>query len=91
MQRTIAAIAPLALTLLFAWAAMGPMNFGAGEKDIFVAVPLLVWSVTYLLGSVVLGWRGAGLRRTLLWSAGVATGVLAGCWLALAAYVLLSR
>lgn len=91
MRRTIAAIAPLALSLLFAWAAMGPVSFGGGEKDIFLAVPLLVWSVTYLLGSVVLGWRGTGLRRTITRSAGVATAVLAGCWLALAAYVLLSR
>lgn len=70
---------------------MGPVSFGGGEKDIFLAVPLLVWSVTYLLGSVVLGWRGTGLRRTITRSAGVATAVLAGCWLALAAYVLLSR
>lgn len=48
--RLICAGLPLALVpLWFYLLAEGYMNFGGGDKDILLTVPLLAWSALYLL------------------------------------------
>lgn len=78
------AVAPLLLSLLFGWLVMdGHLNFGGGDKEIFLAVPLLLWSLAYLCCYVTLWWRRAPLGRTLALSASIATGFLVIAWLVL--------
>ena len=75
------AIVPLLLTLLLAWLTMeGRLNFGGGEKDLFIAVPLLLWSLVYLCCYLTLWWRRSSTARLVAVSSGVATGVVAVAW-----------
>jgi len=79
------AIGPLLATVAFAWLLTeGPVSFGGGEKDIFLAVPLLVWSVVFACSYAALS-RHRPLRavRPVALGAGVATAVVALLWLAL--------
>lgn len=78
------AVAPLLFSLLFGWLVMdGYLNFGGGDKEIFLAVPLLLWSLAYLCCYVTLWWRRATPGRTLALSVSIATGFLVIAWLAL--------
>lgn len=84
LLRLALAVAPLGLSVLFAWAtAEGHLNFGGGEKDILLAGPLLLWSLVYLITCLVLWARRARLKRTTLISAVVATALIAIAWIAL--------
>ena len=70
-------VAPLLFTVLFAWLVMdGHLNLSSGEKDIFLAVPLLIWSLVYLCCYLVLWWRGSAVGRSVRVSSGVATGLV---------------
>lgn len=78
------AVTPLLFTVLFAWLVMeSHLNFGGGEKDIFLAVPLLLWSLVFMVGYFVLWWRGASFARSVAVAAGVATGGIVFAWLVL--------
>jgi hypothetical protein len=67
MGRFLVAITPLLLTLLFAWLAMeGYLNLGAGCKDIILAVPLLIWSLAFLVCYIILWLRGFTLGRSVI-------------------------
>lgn len=71
------AITLLLLTVLLAWLTMEDhLSLGAGEKDIFLAVPLLLWSLVHLCCYLVLWrWRRSfSTGRLLAVSASVATG-----------------
>lgn len=82
--RLLAGVAPLLLTALFAWLVMDSyLNFAGGEKDIFLAVPLLIWSLVYLCCYLVLGWRGSAIGRSVRVSAGWATALVVVVWLLL--------
>ena len=78
------AVVPLLLTVLLAWLLMeGHLSFGGGEKDIFLAVPLLLWSLVYLCCYLVLWWRRSAIARSVVVSSGLATAVVAVAWLVL--------
>lgn len=89
--RLLAALAPLLLSVLFAYLLTGPLSFGGGEKDILLAVPVLAWSVVYLVCFLVLWLRRRPIRWSLAVSASVATGLLLASWLALLVFVLATR
>ena len=92
LLKSLLAVLPLLLTLLVAWLVMdGYLNFGGGEKDMFIAVPLLLWSLIYLFCCLILWWRRASMARMLALSSGVATGLVATAWLVLAGFTLLSH
>lgn len=81
LLKLLLAIIPLLLTVLLAWLTMeGHLNFGGGEKDIFLAVPLLLWSLVYLCCYLVLWWRRSSTGRSIAMSSGLATGVVAVAW-----------
>ena len=87
LPRLPIAILPLALSFLFGYLLTGPLSLGGGEKDILLAIPLVAWSVLFLVCFLVLSLR----RRPLLWSFGVAACVSAGLLLvAWLAFVLLA-
>ena len=79
------AIAPLLLACVSAWLLMeGVMSLGGGEKDIFLAIPLLFWSLVFLCSYPVLSRRQpvAAIRPIGL-SAGIATVAVVVVWLVL--------
>ena len=69
--RLLIAVAPLALSLLFAYLLTGPLSFDGGEKDILLAIPLRAWSALYLLCFLFFWIR----RRPLLWSFAISASV----------------
>ena len=84
IRRLALALFPLGLTLLFGWLLMeGSLSFGGGDKDIFLVLPPLVWSVLYVASSGLFWWRGATIRRAAKVSALAATTILAVAWLIL--------
>jgi hypothetical protein len=76
------AITPLLVTLLFAWFVMAGDYFG-NDKDIILVVPILAWSLIFLLTYIIFWWRKFTLGRTFVISAIVATGsaILISVWL----------
>ncbi len=77
-SRTALALAPLALTPALGWLiSAGYLNFGGGCKDIVMIFPWMAWSVLYLVIFIAFTIKKAPLGRTLAWSAGGATGVMA--------------
>jgi len=84
VMRLFVAVAPLLLTSVFAWLVMeSHLNFGGGEKDIFLALPLLLWSLLFLLCSLVLWRRRSALGRSVAVSSGLAAALVAIAWLVL--------
>jgi hypothetical protein len=78
LLRLCSACVPLALCFLLAWLVMsGPFSFGGGEKDIFLVLPLALWSLVFAVASLVMWARGASLPRSAKVSALIAMGVLA--------------
>lgn len=84
LARLLVAIVPLLLTFVFVWLISGPLSLGGGEKDLFLAVPLLLWSVLFLSAILVLGWRKVSLGRSAAVAAGIATALLVVTWVAFA-------
>lgn len=77
-------VLPLLLSVVLVWLTMeGQLNFGGGEKDVFLAIPLLLWSLTYLCCYLVLWWRGSPTRRSVMVSSGLATGLVLVAWVVL--------
>lgn len=75
MPRLFIAALPLLLTASFAWLLSGGLSLGGGEKDIFLALPLLLWSLLFLCSYLALWWRKATNGRAIGVSAAVATGL----------------
>lgn len=68
---------PLALTpLLLYLIGGGYLNFGGGCKDVILILPWLLWSLAFLVVSLIFWWRRVALGRTQAYAAGGATGVL---------------
>jgi hypothetical protein len=84
IKRIALALAPLALCALASVLLLrGALDFGGGEKDVLLLVPLLVWSTAYSLCYCVLWTTGRGLGSEVRLSVGIATAVLIVCWVAL--------
>lgn len=81
--RILVAITPLLATFVFVWLVSGPLNMGSGEKDIFLAIPLLLWSLLFSGCYLVLWWRGFTLGRSSGVSAGFATALVVIAWVVL--------
>ncbi|PIX59585.1 MAG: hypothetical protein COZ47_11635 [Lysobacterales bacterium CG_4_10_14_3_um_filter_64_11] len=81
--RYLIAVLPFALTAGFVWLVSGPLSLGGGEKDIFLSIPLLLWSFVFLVGYLLLWLRGARLARSIAVSAAIATVVVAVAWVVL--------
>ena len=78
VPRLCVAIAPLLASAAMAWAVTsGPLHLGGGEKDIFLVFPLAVWSLMFMISSVVFWTRGATLARASGMSALLSTVLLA--------------
>ena len=71
--KLLVAVTPLLLTFLFAWFVVEGDYFG-NDKDIVLVVPLLAWSLVFLLTFIILWWRKFTLGRSVVISAAVATG-----------------
>jgi len=68
----------LALCFVFAWlVTAGPLSFGGGEKDIFLVLPLALWSMVFAVTSLAMWAGGASRTKATRVSALVALGVLA--------------
>jgi hypothetical protein len=82
--KLLLAVTPLLLGLLFGWLVMdGHLNFGGGDKEILLAVPVLLWALAYLGCYATLWWRRSTLGRMLALSASFATLFLVIAWLVL--------
>ena len=83
------AVAPLLFTVILTWLTMeGLLNFGSGEKDIFLAIPLLLWSLVYLCSYLCFWYRRASTSRTIAMSSVIATVVVVVVWAVLFGVVL---
>lgn len=90
MLRLLLALAPFGFTALFGWLTMeGHLNFGGGEKDIFLLIPLLLWSLVWFFSVLVLWWRRSPVERSLKLSAAFATATVVIGWVILFAVALL--
>ena len=76
--RLILSIVPLALTPLLGFLiADGYLNFGGGEKDLFLLIPWMVWSLVYFVLFLILWRRKFSLKKGCDYAALGATGALA--------------
>jgi len=76
--RLILSIVPLALTpLLGFFIAEGYLNFGGGEKDLFLLIPWMVWSLVYFVLFLILWRRKFSITKGCDYAAVGATGALA--------------
>lgn len=90
LARLLVALLPLAATFLFAVLMMeGHLNFGGGDKDIFLLLPLLLFSLVFLFSCLFSWWRGVAPGRAARVSAFVSLSAVILLWLALVVVVLL--
>ena len=76
--RLILSIVPLALTPLLGFLiAEGYLNFGGGEKDLFLLIPWMVWSVVYFVLFLILWRRRFSIKKGCDYAAVGATVALA--------------
>ena len=75
LAKLLIAVTPLLFTFLFAWFVVKGEYFGS-EKDIFLVVPALAWSLVFLSTFIILWWRKFTLGRTVGISAAIATGIV---------------
>ncbi len=83
--RLLTAATPLALTPL--WLHLignGTLDFGSGDKDIFILVPWVIWSLFYFLSCMVLWGRGVKLGRAAALAGTIASALLLVAFLLLA-------
>ena len=82
--RLALSLLPLGLTpLLIHLIGYGYLNFGGGCKDVLMMVPWMVWSLIYLIISIVCWRKQWSIARGIAWSVIGATGVLALLFLVL--------
>jgi hypothetical protein len=75
---------PLGLTpLLVLFIGEGYLNFGGGCKDVFLLIPWVVWSLLFLIISLVGWWKKWPLAKGVVFSALGATALLSAAFLAL--------
>ena|SRR3990172_5042366 len=84
LGRLALGLLPVALTPALGFLlAEGYVNLGAGCKDIFAVIPLLVWAFGYFIFSLVFWWKGTPIVRSVLYAAIWATGFMALMWVIL--------
>jgi hypothetical protein len=66
-------LAPLMVHLI----GSGYLNFGGGCKDVLMMVPWMVWSLIYLIISIVCWWKQWSIAKGITCSLIGATGMLA--------------
>jgi hypothetical protein len=73
---------PLLLTPVWGYLiADGYLNFGAGEKDLFLLVPWMVWALLYLVIFIGAWTKRKNMKIALLYSVVGATGILVLVWM----------
>src|SRR6266480_3656103 len=83
--RIVTAFVPLLATPALSRAINnGTLNFGAGDKDIVLIIPCLLWSVGFATAALVYWRRHVRLSRSLVWAAVWATGIVMSSALAFA-------
>lgn len=84
LTRLILSLIPILLTPLWVYLiANSYLNFGAGEKDLFLVIPWVVWAFLYLLIFIIAWIKRKSTLRIVFYSAAGATGLLAVIWLIL--------
>ncbi len=82
LGRLLAAVLPLLFVCVAVWLLMeGHVSLGAGDKDILLVLPLLGWSLAFLLAYALCWILGIGPVRSALHAAIVSTILLALGWL----------
>lgn len=61
----------------------GYLNFGGGEKDLFLLIPWIIWAFIYLLIFIIAWIKRRNTKVIVLYSVGGATGILALAWVIL--------
>ena len=77
LSKLLLAVAPLFLTFLFIWFVAEKHPFSS-EKDIVLAVPLLAWSLAFLVAYAFLWRKKFAFSRLVGIAAAVATGFFLG-------------
>jgi hypothetical protein len=78
---------PISLTPLWGYLiADGYLNFGGGEKDLFLLALWIVWSLLYMLIFIVCWVKRMKMKRVLLFSMGGATVILVTAGIVLAIF-----
>ncbi|HLD48121.1 MAG TPA: hypothetical protein VJA64_09865 [Desulfobaccales bacterium] len=76
--RLILSLLPLGLTpFMLHLIGYGYLNFGGGCKDVVMIIPWMVWSLLYLIISVVCWIKQWSMSKGIAWSVIGATGLLA--------------
>ncbi len=82
--RLALSLLPIGLTpLLAVLIGDGYLNFGGGCKDVLMVFPWIVWSLFYLIISIVGWWKKWSIARGVAFSLLGATGLLVLTFLAL--------
>ena len=83
----LATLWPWPLVMAFFYAtAEGYLNFGGGEKDIVLALPLGLLALIYSLSCLAMWWRGRPLAQCIRRSLAIAFVTVLLLWLALLAW-----
>jgi hypothetical protein len=61
----------------------GYLDFGGGEKDLFLLIPWIVWSLIYLLIFIVVWIKQKKIKYIVIYSVSGASGILAFAWVIL--------
>ncbi len=85
-------VTPLLLSPAFLFLiAEGILSSGAGEKDIFLVVPWVIWSVLFLIVGVALWKKIQFIRIWTVKSFLYSIGALIGVWLSLFLYLIIAQ
>ena len=57
--------------------AEGLLNFGGGEKDLFLLIPWMVWAFSYFLIFIIAWIKRKNIKVIVLYSVSGASGILA--------------
>jgi hypothetical protein len=83
----LATLWPWPLVMVFFYAtAEGYLNFGGGEKDIVLVLPLALLALIYSVCCLVMWWRGRPLAQCIRRSLAIAFATVLVLWLALVAW-----
>ncbi|MEW6076642.1 MAG: hypothetical protein AB1724_02390 [Thermodesulfobacteriota bacterium] len=82
--KLVLCLLPAALTPLWGFLiADGYLNFGSGDKDLFLLVPWSLWALLYTIIFIAAWIKRKNTGTIVLYSSVGAAGILATAWLAL--------
>lgn len=91
LRHLIIAAAPLLLASAYGlYVLRSHLTRPEGDQQILLAAPLFAWALVYFLSHLVFWWRKSTLRRSMLFSAAIATGLVAFLYAAFIALALLT-